>query len=128
LRGTLPAGTQANHINLNAVYKEIIPEDEGLSVGMKGNIFTDKGSPHRLFHESLEQFWDQFRPGGSREWEKPTHAEVGEAGRRAFIYSGFSPEQASDLAGQGAAQRAAFRISETARVREIPKAIFRRRR
>jgi hypothetical protein len=137
LSGTLPPGFQANHLNQNAAYgrfipeKEglsVIPEKEGLSVAMKGNIITQPGTPHYNYHRSLEQFWDQYRNGGSLELEKPTNAEYGEAVRRALIASGFSPAQASDLAAQAAAQRAAFKLSESATVPVVPKAIWRRRR
>jgi hypothetical protein len=100
LSGTLPAGFQANHLNQNAVYGSLIPEKEGLSVAMEGNIITQPGSPHYNYHRSLEQFWDQYRPGGSLQFRMPTNAEYGEASRRALIASGFSPAQASDLAGK----------------------------
>jgi hypothetical protein len=128
LEGTLPPGFQANHLNQNKVYEGVIPEDEGLSVAMKGNILTQPGTPHYNFHKSLEQFWDQYRPGGSLQYKMPTNAEYGEAVRRALIASGFSPAQATDLAGQAAAQRAAYGLSESADVPRIPGAIWRRRR
>jgi hypothetical protein len=41
LRGTLPAGWQAHHINQNAVYDFAIPRNEGLSVAVPGNAFGD---------------------------------------------------------------------------------------
>jgi hypothetical protein len=60
LKGT---GQQANHLNQNAAFCDVIPEGEGLSVGMRGNAFTEVGSPHYEFHRSLEGFWNQFRRG-----------------------------------------------------------------
>ena len=128
LRGTLPTGFQANHLNQNGVYGGVIPKMEGFSVGMRGDIIAEPGTPHYNYHRSLEQFWDQYRDGGSLEFKMPTNAEYGEAVQRALIASGFSPEQAFDLAGQAAAQRAAYPLSESAVVPHIPKAIWRRRR
>jgi hypothetical protein len=128
LRGTLPPGFQANHLNQNRVYMGFIPEDEGLSVPMRGNIITEPGTPHHIYHRSLEQFWDQYRPGGSLDSKMPTNADYGEAVRRALIASGFSPAQASDLAAQAAAQRVAAGLSESASVPLIPRAIWRTRR
>src|SRR5690606_29550214 len=51
LRGT---GQQANHLNQNAAFKSIIPEEEGLSHALRGNAFTEPGTPHFEFHRSLE--------------------------------------------------------------------------
>ena len=128
LKGTLPPGYQANHLNQNAAYRGIIPENDGISVPMEGNILTNPGTPHYNYHRSLEQFWDQYRDGGTLEFEMPTNAEYGEAVRRALIASGFSRAQASDLAARAAAQRTASGLSESAPVSEIPMAIWRRRR
>jgi hypothetical protein len=128
LRGTLPPGFQANHLNQNAVYEGIIPEEEGLSVATKGNIITEPGTPHYNYHRLLEQFWDQFRKGGSLESKRPTNAEYGDAVRRALIASGFSPAQASDLVAQAAAQRAEYGLIESAFVPRVPRAIWSYRR
>jgi hypothetical protein len=128
LRGTLPPGYQANHLNQYTVYKGVIEKDDGLSVPMRGNILTEPGTPHHNYHRSLEQFWDQYREGGSLASKKPTNAQYGEAVRRALIDSGFSPAQASDLAAQAADQRFAKGLIESAEVPYVPKAIWRNRR
>jgi len=125
LSGALPAGSQANHLNQNAVYKGSIPEKEGLSVPMKGNVLTDRDTPHYAFHQSLEQFWNQYREYGT---SMPTNAEYGEAVQRALVAAGLTPAQASELAAQAAAQRAAHGLSEANPVPLIPRAIFRQRR
>jgi hypothetical protein len=128
LSGTLPPGFQANHLNQDRVYGGFIPKKEGLSVAMRGNILAEPGTPHYNYHRSLEQFWDQYREGGSLESKMPTNAEYGEAVRQALIASGLSFAQASDLAEHAAAQRAAYGLSESDVVPQIPKAIWRRRR
>jgi hypothetical protein len=128
LSGTLPPGFQAHHLNQNAVYRKFIPRTKGLSVGIRGNILTEPGTPHYIYHRSMEQFWDQYRDGGSLEFTMPTNAEYAEASRRALIASGLSPQQASEVAARAAAQRTASGLSESAPVPEIPIAIWRRRR
>jgi hypothetical protein len=97
-------------------------------VAMQGNILTEPGTPHHIFHRSLEQFWDQYRKGDNLEHGMPTYAEYGDAVRRALVESGLSAAQASDLAAQAAAQRVASGINESAEVPRIPKPIWRRRR
>jgi hypothetical protein len=95
---------------------------------MKGNIFTQPGTPHYNYHRSLEKFWDQYREGGALARKLPTNAEYGDAVRDALIAAGMSPSQASDLAEQAANQRAFYKIKETDNVPLIPNAIWPRRR
>jgi hypothetical protein len=125
LKGTLPPGFQANHLNQHRVYGGFIPRDEGLSVAMRGDILTEPGTPHYIYHRSLEQFWEPYRKGRSLEGSKPTNAEYGDAMRRALVASGFSDAQASNLAAQAAAQRVAKGLSEFDPVPLIPGRIWR---
>jgi hypothetical protein len=125
LRGTLPPGFQANHLNQHRVYGGVIPRNEGLSVAMRGDVLTEPGTPHYNFHRSLEQFWEPCRKGGSLQSSKPTNAEYGEAMRRALVASGFSDAQVSNLAAQAAAQRVAGGLSESEAVPLIPGPIWR---
>jgi hypothetical protein len=46
--------------------------------------------------------WDPYREGGSLEFEKPMNAEYGAAEQRSYLFGGFSPEQASELAARSA--------------------------
>jgi hypothetical protein len=128
LSGKLPEGWQAHHLNQNAVYGGSISRNKGFSVGMKGDIIAQPGTPHYLYHRSMEQFWDRYREDGSLEHSMPTNAEYGEASRHALIASGLSPAQASDLAAQAAAQRAASGLSESQSVPRVPLPIWRSRR
>lgn len=45
---------QANHINQDAAYREVIPKKKGMSVNLEGNTFSGVDTPHYNFHESLE--------------------------------------------------------------------------
>jgi RHS repeat-associated protein len=117
-------GEQANHLNQNAVYKSIIPESEGLANGMRGNAFTERGSPHYKFHRSLEEFWNQYRSDGPLAGTRPTNAQYGHALQQALEAGGYSPADAADIAARAAAQRSAYGLSESAPVPRIPGPIY----
>ena len=113
-------GLQANHLNQNAAYKSVIPPDEGLANAMQGNAFTEPGTPHYDFHSSLEDFWDQYRPGGALEGLRPSNAEYGMALQDALQAGGYSPAEAADLAAQAAAQRVGYGLGPNDPVPRIP--------
>jgi hypothetical protein len=117
LRGTMQ---QANHLNQNAAYRGIIPEEDGLSHALRGNAFTEPGTPHFEFHRSLEGFWNQYRRGGASFGSSPTNAQYGQALRQALEAAGLSPAEAAELAVQAAHQRAAFGLLDDAFVPRIP--------
>lgn len=117
LKGT---GIQANHLNQNAAFKSIIPQEEGLAVGMRGNAFTEVGSPHYEFHSSLEEFWAPYRKGGELFGEVPTNAQYGTAVERALVQSGYSPSQAASVAEQAAAQRLSYGLAPAMPVPRVP--------
>jgi hypothetical protein len=104
LKGT---GIQSNHLNQNGAYGEIIPKQEGISVGMRGNAITDVGSPHYDFHSNLEDFWNPYRRGGEFFLQRPTNAQYGAALQDALIRAGYTPAEAAFLGRLAAGQRAA---------------------
>jgi hypothetical protein len=113
-------GLQAHHLNQNAVFRDIIPEDDGLTVGMKGNAFSEVGSPHYKVHSSLEDFWFSYRKTGDSFGVIPTNEQYGKAVEQALIHSGYTPAQAANLAEQAAAQRAAYGLMPSMPVPRIP--------
>lgn len=117
LKGT---GLQANHLNQNAAFRDIIPHDEGLANAMRGNAFTETGSPHYEFHSSLEEFWSPYRKGGDLFGKVPTNDQYGIALERALAQSGYTLSEASSVAGRAAAQRASYGLQPTAAVPRIP--------
>jgi hypothetical protein len=117
LRGT---DIQANHLNQNAAFGGIIPQSEGLAVGMRGNAFTEVGSPHFSFHSSLEKFWEQYRRGGENFGRLPTNAQYGSAVEEALTRSGYTATQASTIANLAATQRTAYGLLPSAPVPRIP--------
>lgn len=91
-----------------------------MSVGMWGDAITEPGTPHYVFHQSLEQFWDPYRNNGGHEGRIPTNAMYSEALQRALQSAGRSPEEASYLARQAATQRAKYGLRETDPVSRVP--------
>lgn len=117
LEGT---GQQAHHLNQNAAFKDIIPESEGLAVAMRGNAFTDVGSPHYEAHRSLEGFWNQFRRDGARYGQTPTNAEYGAALETSLRAGGLSADDAARVANQAAEQRAVYGLGPNDPVPHVP--------
>lgn len=97
IRGTLAGRSQAHHLNQDAAFGSVIPRDDGFAIRMRGNAFTKPGTPHYDFHSSLENFWENYRVGGSLFGETPTNAAYGAAIRQAMVDSGYSVRQADAL-------------------------------
>jgi hypothetical protein len=117
LEGT---GLQANHLNQDAAFRDLIPRDEGLANALEGNAFTDIGSPHYEFHSSLESFWAPYRKGGEFLGSRPTNAQYDSALLDALGRAGYTPSQAAIVARQAAAQRACYGLGPTDFVPRIP--------
>lgn len=117
LKGT---GEQAHHLNQDAAFRDIIPRDEGLAVGMRGNAFKDVGSPHYEVHSSLESFWQPYRKGGDLFGSLPTNAQYGTAVEQALMQSGYSASEAARVAAEAAAQRTGYGLLPSAPVPRIP--------
>lgn len=124
LAGKLDDGFQAHHLNQNAAFSSVIPKGEGFSIGIRGNAFTDIGTPHYDFHSSLEGFWDQYRVGGSSFGEVPTNAQYGDAVTQALQDAGLSPSEAQRLSDLAAQNRAAYDLSPNDPVPNIPRKIY----
>jgi RHS repeat-associated protein len=120
-------GEQANHLNQDAAFGDVIPKNEGAAVGMRGNAFTEPGTPHYEFHRSLEGFWDQYRTGGEFEGLRPTNAEYGQALQRALQEGGFSEEQAARISEAARQNREAYGLGQNDPVPRVPNPLRQRR-
>lgn len=121
LAGELQAtGLQANHLNQNAAYRDVIPEADGLAIGMRGNAFTEPGTQHYRFHEVLEAFWNRFRPRGADFGRTPINSEYGQALQNALEGAGLASDDAAEIAGLARVQREAYGLKETDPVPRIP--------
>jgi len=108
----LPGAGQAHHIFQNAAIKDtafakLIDRAAGATVRLAGNVFKDQGSPHRVFHEAIEKFYDLYRTGARA--GAPTIAEYSEAARGAFIQAGVKPDAARFLSDIGRRQLTVLR-------------------
>ena len=122
-------GTQWHHLNQNAAFAYYIPKEEAICITLKGNIFLDKGSPHYVFHQEMEKFWDNFREGRNGRFQKRTPL-VGEY--NAVIYDalkkvGFSGEQAAQLVNRAAEQQLFYGLQSGMFLEKVPKRINLRR-
>ncbi len=120
LVGTLEEGYQANHLNQNAAFKDVIPERRGVAIAMRGDAITEPGTPHYEFHASMESFWNQYRPGGSLYGRTPTNAQYGSAVEQALRAAGNSPAEVASLSADARANRIEFGLSESDPVPRIP--------
>jgi hypothetical protein len=120
LAGTIP-GMQANHLNQNAAFRDVIPSGKGAAVAMKGDAILDVGSPHYNFHRSLEDFWEQFRRTGPRFGTRPTCMEYDEALRTALSAAGYEGDVVLSLAEFAAQNRRGFGLLDTSLVPRIPR-------
>lgn len=120
-----PNGYQINHLNQDAVYgrrgKGNIKYEDGLAIPLQGGTGDrDPPSEHYKFHRSLEDFWDEYRPGGDHEGELPTNAEYGEALEQALIDAGFTEEDAERMAASARRQRIEAGYLDDQEVPRIP--------
>jgi hypothetical protein len=124
LVGTLDNGFQAHHLNQNAVFSSVIPKNDGFAIGIQGNAFTDVGTPHYDFHNSMEGFFNQYRVGGDLFGEVPTNAQYGDAVTQALQESGFNAAQAQRLSDLATQNRTAFGLLPDNPIPRIPGRIY----
>ena len=115
---TIPG--QAHHLNQDAAYREAIPTNEGLSTKLEGNAFKDVNSPHYNAHENLEQFWNQYRRGGTKYGEVPTNLEYTKAMVDSLKAAGYSQQQAMQIANKAIKQRIQYGLLGGEPVPRIP--------
>ena len=111
---------QAHHLNQNAAFSDVIPHKEGLSIKLEGNIRKDIGSPHYKAHESLEQFWDQYRHAGELRGKTPTMAEYNVALEKSLVDAGLTPNQAKDVVSKAMEQQISYGLTAEKFVPRIP--------
>ncbi len=90
-KGLGAIGEQANHLNQEAAFPGI-PSNDGVAIAFQGAVH-EAGSLHRLFHQSMEAFFDQFRPGGPLDYRGPTNHEYDAALRKAMDRVGLLPDE-----------------------------------
>jgi hypothetical protein len=125
LRRNPVAGSQANHLNQNAVYGTGANPTNGISYGRGMCIWLQgstqqPGSQHYRFHESLNAFWRRYLPGGDRYGLTPTNRQYGAAVRRALRSAGVSDADARVACLAARQQRIACGFDDNAFVPHVP--------
>jgi RHS repeat-associated protein len=111
-------GLQANHLNQNAAYRTVIPPRNGISVAIEGDVIMQPTSPHGLFHQSLNNFWSQFRGGSPL--QRPSNGQYSQALAQALRRAGFSEIEVNYLVTLARDQRLQYGLLETDFVPRIP--------
>lgn len=118
------SGFQAHHLNQDAAFNALIPKNQGVATILKGNAFTEPGTPHYLVHQSTERFWDQYRRGGALFGTTPTNADYVAGVRQAFLDAGYDPWTATRMAEAARRDLSAAGLVGTAPVPRIPRKIY----
>ena len=111
---------QAHHISQDAAFRDKIPTNEGLSVNLHGNIRTDVASPHYNVHETLENFWSDYRYGGKYYGKKPTVGQYNRAAYDSLVNAGIGEKQAAHYIRQAYEQQRSYGLTNKSFVPRIP--------
>ncbi len=111
---------QAHHLSQDAAFRDVIPKQEGLSIELEGNAFTDIGSQHYNAHNSLEGFWNNYRKGGDFYGEMPTVGEYNRALYNSLGNAGISKMDSAYSVLEAFKQQRGFGLSNTDFVPRIP--------
>ncbi len=114
-------GEQAHHLSQNAAFKQYIPKDEGMSIGVKGNAFKDKGSEHYDVHKSMETFWNDYRKGGSKYGQNPTVGQYNRAMYDSLVYARFTNSTAAYAQYRASAQQKQYGLNNSTKLMYIPR-------
>jgi RHS repeat-associated protein len=115
---TIPG--QSHHLNQNAAFKSVIPENEAVAVKLEGNAITEIGSPHYNAHESLESFWQPYRRGGDLHPTVPTNKEYTRALHQSLLDSGMSDANAWHATKAAMKQRVEYGLKGIDEVPRVP--------
>ena len=114
---------QRHHVSQDAAFGSVIPRNEGLSVKLEGNIFTDTGSAHYNAHKTLEGFWDEYRPGGQKFGQTPTVGQYNRASYDSLVSAGVSKREAASIVRSAYEQQVSYGLTNKSMVPRIPQKI-----
>lgn len=111
---------QSHHLNQNAAFEDVIPQNEAIAIKLEGNAFTDYGSSHQNSHKSLEEFWNRYRRGGEFEDLTPTVGEYNVALKESMKVAGFSENDSELIVEIARQQQELYGFTEVSEVPKIP--------
>ncbi|GAB1159748.1 hypothetical protein YWY31_57730 [Paenibacillus illinoisensis] len=91
-----------------------------MSTKLKGNAFSGVVSPHYNAHESLEQFWNQYRRGGAKYGEIPTNLDYSKAVVDSLKSAGYIQKEAKQIVAGAIKQRVQYGLYGGMPVPRIP--------
>lgn len=118
---------QVHHLNQDVAFRGVIPGDDGLCVELHGNAFSEVDSEHYRAHNSMEQFWDQYRAEGEFCDRTPTVGQYNRALQDSLVRAGFTQDQARFAVEQAVAQQRHYGFTNTSPVPRVPGKIHQRR-
>ena len=110
---------QVHYLSQDAAFRDVIPGNDGLCIELDGNAFADRGSSHYNAHNSLEQFWDKYRPNGECYRTTPTIAEYNRA-YSSLLDAGLSKSNVAFSVRMAYSQQRQFNLSNKDLVPRIP--------
>ena len=76
--------TQAHHVAPNAIYRDTIARNDGITISLPGNVLTNPESAHGKFHNHTETQMDMYRESNTR----PTNREAYEIFLESLQFAG----------------------------------------
>lgn len=119
---------QAHHLNQNAIYRDVIPPNKGISIDLEGNAFADIDTEHYLAHEYTEKFLDNYRYGGVKHPQLPTNGELALAVRESLIYAGKSTAVADYAYSIARKQRLEYNLGDDDEIPRMSRKIYQKKR
>jgi hypothetical protein len=117
---TVPCSPNVHHLNQDAAFRDRIPTDEGASVKIEGNAFTEPGTPHYEAHKSLEIWWNKFRRGGINFGKTPSNLAYTRALMASMSAAGFDGDAVYKIVRSAIKNRVNFNLLGGEEVPRIP--------
>jgi hypothetical protein len=110
---------QSHHLNQDKAYNSVIPYKDGLAIELRGHAKKD-GTQHNKAHKVLEDFWDDYRPGGNLENQLPSNGKYGKVMYKSLRRAGVDEKDARKAYELAREQRIGYNLFDHMPVPNIP--------
>ena len=110
---------QAHHVNQAAMMKKTAPNysyNDGVTVPLIGNIRKDIGSPHYNAHATMEEFYNQYRKGGSKYGDIPTISDYNDATTKSLKDAGLTDSQVGEVMSATRAEQSYYGLNSDSEI------------
>ena len=110
---------QAHHVNQAAMMKKTAPNysyNDGMTVPLIGNIRKDIGSPHYNAHATMEEFYNQYRKGGSKYGDIPTISDYNDATTKSLKDAGLTDSQVGEVMSATRAEQSYYGLNSDSEI------------